>query len=103
MPARFDAIFAGMDEPSFVTEIRSVPLREIDATRPRRASRRCSSATEEEKATRPPARHRLVHRHPGLLVWDNLQTMYRGTPFDDTKHPRDMQRTTVIEEAADIA
>jgi alpha-ketoglutarate-dependent 2,4-dichlorophenoxyacetate dioxygenase len=104
---------------------------------------------EEEKATRPPARHRLVHRHPGsgrkvlylashashvvgmapeegrklladlmqhatqpafvyrhkwhvgdLLVWDNQQTMHRGTPFDDTKHPRDMRRTTVIEEPA---
>lgn len=106
-------------------------------------------ATEEEKATRPPARHRLVHRHPGsgrkvlylashashvigwpveegrklireliefaaqppfvyrhrwrvgdLVVWDNLQTMHRGTPYDDTRHPRDMRRTTVIEDAA---
>jgi len=26
--------------------------------------------------------------------------MHRGTPFDDTKHPRDMRRTTVVEEAA---
>jgi alpha-ketoglutarate-dependent 2,4-dichlorophenoxyacetate dioxygenase len=107
-----------------------------------------SDVTDEEKATRPPARHRLVHRHPGsgrkvlylashashvigmppeqgrallrelmehatqprfvyrhkwrvgdLLVWDNLQTMHRGTPFDDTRYPRDMRRTTVIEEA----
>ena len=110
------------------------------------------AATEEEKATRPPSRHRLVHRHPGsgrqvlylashashivgwpvaegralireliefatqrrflyrhewrvgdLVVWDNLQTMHRGTPFDDTKYPRDMRRTTVIEETADVA
>jgi alpha-ketoglutarate-dependent 2,4-dichlorophenoxyacetate dioxygenase len=108
-----------------------------------------TDVSEEEKATRPPARHRLVHTHPGsgrkvlylashasrviglpteegrsllreliefatqsqfvyrhswrvgdLLVWDNLQTMHRGTPFDDTKYPRDMRRTTVIEEAA---
>jgi alpha-ketoglutarate-dependent 2,4-dichlorophenoxyacetate dioxygenase len=108
-----------------------------------------TDVSEEEKATRPPARHRLVHRHPGsgrkvlylashashvigmppeegrallrdliehatqprfvhrhkwrvgdLLVWDNQQTMHRGTPFDDTKHPRDMRRTTVIEEPA---
>lgn len=107
------------------------------------------SATEEEQATRPPSRHRLVHRHPGsgrkvlylashashvvgwpvaegraligelielatqpqfvyrhqwrvgdLVVWDNLQTMHRGRPFDDTRFPRDMRRTTVIEEAA---
>jgi alpha-ketoglutarate-dependent 2,4-dichlorophenoxyacetate dioxygenase len=108
-----------------------------------------TDVSEEEKATRPPARHRLVHRHPGsgrkvlylashashvvgmpleagrmllrqliehatrprfvhrhkwrvgdLLVWDNQQTMHRGTPFDDTKYPRDMRRTTVIEELA---
>lgn len=108
------------------------------------------SATEEEKATRPPSRHRLVHRHPGsgrkvlylashashivgwpveegrrlireliefatqpqfvyrhewrvgdLVVWDNLQTMHRGTPFDDTRYPRDMRRTTVIEAVPD--
>ena len=107
-----------------------------------------ADVSDEEKATRPPARHRLVHRHPGsgrkvvylashashvvgmpleegrallreliefstrpqfvyrhrwrtgdLLVWDNLQTMHRGTPFDDTKYPRDMRRTTVVEEA----
>jgi alpha-ketoglutarate-dependent 2,4-dichlorophenoxyacetate dioxygenase len=108
-----------------------------------------SDVSDAEKATRPPARHRLVHTHPGsgrkvlylashashvvgmpveegrallrkliefatqprfvyrhkwrvgdLLAWDNQQTMHRGTPFDDTKYPRDMRRTTVIEEAA---
>jgi len=108
-----------------------------------------TDVSEDEKATRPPARHLLVHRHPGsgrkvlylashasqvvgmpleegrallreliefatrpqfvyrhkwrvgdLLVWDNQQTMHRGTPFDDTKYPRDMRRTTVIEETA---
>jgi alpha-ketoglutarate-dependent 2,4-dichlorophenoxyacetate dioxygenase len=108
-----------------------------------------TDVSDAEKATRPPARHRLVHTHPGsgrkvlylashasrvlgmpleegrallrelielatrprfvyrhkwrvgdLLVWDNQQTMHRGTPFDDTKYPRDMRRTTVIEEAA---
>ena len=108
-----------------------------------------TDVSEAEKATRPPARHRLVHTHRGsgrkvlylashasqvlgmpleqgrallreliefatqpqfvyrhkwrvgdLLVWDNQQTMHRGTPFDDTRYPRDMRRTTVIEEAA---
>jgi alpha-ketoglutarate-dependent 2,4-dichlorophenoxyacetate dioxygenase len=108
-----------------------------------------TDVSDEEMATRPPARHRLVHTHPGsgrkvlylashasriiglpieegrallreliefatqprfvyrhkwrvgdLLVWDNLQTMHRGTPFDDTKYPRDMRRTTVIEGTA---
>jgi alpha-ketoglutarate-dependent 2,4-dichlorophenoxyacetate dioxygenase len=108
-----------------------------------------TDVSDAEKATRPPARHPLVFRHPGsgrrvlylashashivgmpldegrqlirelikgatrpqfiyrhkwrvgdLVVWDNLQTMHRGTPFDDTRYPRDMRRTTVIEEAA---
>jgi alpha-ketoglutarate-dependent 2,4-dichlorophenoxyacetate dioxygenase len=30
-----------------------------------------------------------------LLVWDNLCTMHRATPFNDLGHPRDMRRTTV--------
>jgi alpha-ketoglutarate-dependent 2,4-dichlorophenoxyacetate dioxygenase len=108
-----------------------------------------ADVSEEEKATRPPSRHRLVHRHPGsgrkvlylashashvigwpieegrallreliefatqpqftcrhkwrvgdLLIWDNLASMHRGTPFDDTKYPRDMRRTTVVEALA---
>ena len=40
----------------------------------------------------------MARRRPARV--DNQQTMHRGTPFDDTKHPRDMRRTTVIEEAA---
>lgn len=103
-----------------------------------------SDVSAEERATRPPARHRLVHarggrkslylashashivgwpveegrallaqlmahatqpqfvyRHPwrlgDLVAWDNLSTMHRGTPFDDTRYPRDMRRTTVLE------
>jgi alpha-ketoglutarate-dependent 2,4-dichlorophenoxyacetate dioxygenase len=107
-----------------------------------------TDVSEEEKATRPPARHRLVHTRPGsgrkslylashashivgwprekgralldgltefatqpqfvyrhvwrpgdLVIWDNLATMHRGTPFDDTRHPRDMRRTTILEAA----
>ena len=106
------------------------------------------AVTDEERASRPPSRHRLVHLHPGsgrktlylashaasivgwpldegrdllrrlmefatqpkfvyrhkwrvgdLLVWDNLCTMHRGTPFDDTRQARDMRRTTVLEAA----
>ena len=107
------------------------------------------TVSDAERATRPPSRHRLVHRHPGsgrqtlylashashivglpvaegrvllkeliefatqpqfvhrhewrvgdLVIWDNLATMHRGTPFDDTRHARDMRRTTVLEAAA---
>ena len=48
---------------------------------------------------------RYVYRHKwqlhDLLVWDNLATMHRATPFDDTRYPRDMRRTTVLEHADD--
>jgi alpha-ketoglutarate-dependent 2,4-dichlorophenoxyacetate dioxygenase len=102
--------------------------------------------TEEERTLRPPARHALVHVHPGskrkvlylashisriagwpqdesralldeltafatqpqfvyahrwrvgdIVMWDNLATMHRATPFDDQQHRRDMRRTTVRE------
>jgi alpha-ketoglutarate-dependent 2,4-dichlorophenoxyacetate dioxygenase len=103
-------------------------------------------STPEEQKTRPPARHKLVHVHPGsgrkalylashishivgwpaekgralldeltafatqprfvyrhkwrlgdLVIWDNLCTMHRGTPFDDTRVPRDVRRATTLE------
>ena len=50
-----------------------------------------------EHATQP----RYVYRHawrPGdVVMWDNLQTMHRGVPFDDVSHARDMRRVTVLE------
>ena len=30
-----------------------------------------------------------------LVIWDNRQTMHRGTPFDDLRWKRDVQRATV--------
>jgi len=52
-------------------------------------------------ATQP----QFVFRHQwqlhDLLVWDNLATMHRATPFDDNRYPRDMRRTTVLEYAED--
>jgi len=53
-----------------------------------------------DAATRPQFIYRHKWRVGDLVVWDNTQTMHRGTPFDDTRYPRDMRRTTVIEEAA---
>jgi alpha-ketoglutarate-dependent 2,4-dichlorophenoxyacetate dioxygenase len=102
--------------------------------------------TDEERAGRPPAYHRLVHTHPGsgrkvlyiashlagiqgwpidearalieeltafatrpefvfsyewsvgdVVIWDNLATMHRATPFDDTQYVRDMRRATCRE------
>ena len=102
--------------------------------------------TEEERITRPPARHAIVHLHApsnrkalylashaqnivgwpeekgralideliafatqprfvyahqwrlgDILIWDNLATMHRATPFDDRTYRRDMRRTTCRE------
>jgi alpha-ketoglutarate-dependent 2,4-dichlorophenoxyacetate dioxygenase len=102
--------------------------------------------SDEERASRPPAYHSLVHVHPGskrkvlyiashiagikgwadedaralieelmdfatrpefvfsyqwrvgdVVIWDNLATMHRATPFDDTRFPRDMRRATCRE------
>ncbi|WP_051953348.1 TauD/TfdA dioxygenase family protein [Xenophilus azovorans] len=50
-----------------------------------------------EEATRP----EFVHAHPwqpgDLVMWDNRCTMHRARPFDDLRHRRVMQRTTVID------
>jgi alpha-ketoglutarate-dependent 2,4-dichlorophenoxyacetate dioxygenase len=51
-------------------------------------------------ATQPQFVHRHAWRVGDLVIWDNLCTMHRGTPFDDTRHPRDMRRTTILESAA---
>jgi alpha-ketoglutarate-dependent 2,4-dichlorophenoxyacetate dioxygenase len=49
-------------------------------------------------ATQP----KYVYRHEwqvgDVVMWDNLQTMHRGVPFDDVSHPRDMRRVTVLED-----
>ena len=48
-------------------------------------------------ATRP----HYVYAHKwsvgDVLIWDNLATMHRATPFDDQRYVRDMRRTTCRE------
>jgi len=34
-----------------------------------------------------------------LVMWDNRCTMHRGTEFEDTRYPRDMQRATTSDRA----
>ena len=49
------------------------------------------------RATQP----HLVYSHewrPGdLVIWDNLATMHRGTPFDDAKYRRELRRVTTLD------
>ncbi len=44
---------------------------------------------------------KYVYRHKwragDVVMWDNMQTMHRGVPFDDVSNPRDMRRVTVLE------
>lgn len=50
-----------------------------------------------EHATQP----RFVYRHAwrvgDLVIWDNLATMHRGRPFDDTSHRRELRRVTTLD------
>jgi alpha-ketoglutarate-dependent 2,4-dichlorophenoxyacetate dioxygenase len=52
-----------------------------------------------DRATQP----HLVYSHewrPGdLVIWDNLATMHRGTPFDDAKYHRELRRVTTLDVA----
>jgi alpha-ketoglutarate-dependent 2,4-dichlorophenoxyacetate dioxygenase len=47
---------------------------------------------------------RFVYRHTwrvgDVVIWDNLATMHRATPFDDRTFKRDVRRTTVVERKA---
>lgn len=48
-------------------------------------------------ATQPEFVFRHKWRVGDVVMWDNQQTMHRGTPFDDTRYARDMRRVTVLE------
>ncbi len=48
-------------------------------------------------ATRPQFVFAHRWRVGDVVIWDNLATMHRATPFDDRAHVRDMRRTTCRE------
>lgn len=48
-------------------------------------------------ATQPRFIYTHAWRLGDIVMWDNLATMHRATPFDDRQHRRDMRRTTVRE------
>jgi alpha-ketoglutarate-dependent 2,4-dichlorophenoxyacetate dioxygenase len=45
------------------------------------------------------ARYVYSHRWQAgdLVIWDNRTTMHRARPFDDTKHRRELRRTTTLD------
>jgi alpha-ketoglutarate-dependent 2,4-dichlorophenoxyacetate dioxygenase len=50
-----------------------------------------------EHATQPQFVYAHTWRAGDIVMWDNLSTMHRATPFDDQRYRRDMRRTTVRE------
>jgi alpha-ketoglutarate-dependent 2,4-dichlorophenoxyacetate dioxygenase len=48
-------------------------------------------------ATEPRFVYSHVWRAGDVVIWDNLATMHRATPFDDRTYRRDVRRTTVRE------
>ncbi len=42
-------------------------------------------------------------RRGDILIWDNMATMHRATPFDDRTFKRDMRRTTCRERSEETA
>jgi len=50
-----------------------------------------------EHATQRPFVYRHVWRDGDLVIWDNLATMHRATPFDDAKYRRELRRVTTID------
>ena len=50
-----------------------------------------------EHATQPQFVYRHEWRVGDLVIWDNRKTMHRGRPFDDTKHRRELRRTTTLD------
>ena len=50
-----------------------------------------------EHATQPQFVYRHAWREGDLVIWDNLATMHRGRPFDDTRHRRELRRVTTLD------
>jgi alpha-ketoglutarate-dependent 2,4-dichlorophenoxyacetate dioxygenase len=52
-----------------------------------------------EHATQREFVYRHQWRERDLVIWDNLATMHRSTPFDDVNHRRELRRITTIDVA----
>ena len=50
-----------------------------------------------EHATQPQFVYRHAWRVGDFVIWDNRCTMHRGRPFDDSKYPRELRRTTTLD------
>ena len=55
-----------------------------------------------EHATQPQFVYRHAWRAGDLVIWDNRATMHRATPFDDSKHRRELRRVTTLDIATPV-
>ena len=53
-----------------------------------------------EHATQREFVYRHVWRDRDLVIWDNLASMHRATPFDDERHVRELRRVTTLDTEA---
>lgn len=52
-----------------------------------------------EHATQPQFVYRHEWRVGDLVIWDNLATMHRAVPYDDSQHRRELRRVTTLDVA----
>lgn len=50
-----------------------------------------------QHAVQPAFIHAHKWRDGDLVIWDNRCTMHRATPFDDSKHRRELRRVTTLD------
>ena len=55
-----------------------------------------------EHATQPQFVYRHGWRAGDFVIWDNLATMHRGRPFDDTGYRRELHRVTTLDVEAPV-
>ena len=48
-------------------------------------------------ATQPQFVYCHAWRDGDFVIWDNLATMHRGRPYDDTKFVRELRRVTTLD------
>jgi alpha-ketoglutarate-dependent 2,4-dichlorophenoxyacetate dioxygenase len=51
------------------------------------------------RSTQPHAIYSHAWKPGDFVIWDNLSTMHRGTPFDDARYHRELRRVTTIDVA----
>ncbi len=79
--------------PHIGAEASALDLRQIHD----RATLAALAGGMDEHATQRQYVYRHAWRDRDLVIWDNLATMHRSTPFDDATHRRELRRVTTLD------